>query len=62
VTGDFREARSHLELAASLYGAEEDREFVSRYGHDMIPTRSGGAWRGLWDPNRATISIRTFVY
>ena len=30
--GDFRQARPHLELAVSLYRAEEHREFA--YGHD----------------------------
>jgi len=30
--GDFRQARPHLELAVSLYRAEEQREFA--YGHD----------------------------
>jgi predicted ATPase len=35
VTGDFRQARPHLELAASLYRAEEHREFAFRYGQDI---------------------------
>src|SRR5262249_48167096 len=35
VTGDFRQARPHLELAASLYRAEEHREFAFRYGEDI---------------------------
>jgi predicted ATPase len=34
-TGDFRQARPHLELAASLYRPEEHREFAYRYGHDI---------------------------
>jgi predicted ATPase len=34
-TGDFRQARPHLELAASLYRAEEHREFAFRYGQDI---------------------------
>ncbi len=33
--GDFRQARLHLELAASLYRAEEHREFAFRYGQDI---------------------------
>jgi predicted ATPase len=35
VAGDFRQARPHLELAASLYRAEEHREFAFRYGQDI---------------------------
>jgi predicted ATPase len=35
MTGDFRQARPHLELAASLYRAEEHREFAFRYGQDI---------------------------
>src|SRR5262249_26697376 len=35
ISGDFRRARPHLELAASLYRAEEHREFAYRYGHDI---------------------------
>ena len=35
VTGDFRQARPHLERAASLYRAEEHREFAYRYGQDI---------------------------
>jgi hypothetical protein len=34
-TGDFRQARPHLELAASLYRPEEHREFAFRYGQDI---------------------------
>jgi predicted ATPase len=34
-TGDFRQARPHLERAASLYRAEEHREFAFRYGTDI---------------------------
>jgi predicted ATPase len=33
--GDFRQARPHLELATSLYRAEEHREFAFRYGQDI---------------------------
>jgi predicted ATPase len=35
MTGDFRQARPHLELAASLYRPEEHREFAFRYGQDI---------------------------
>jgi predicted ATPase len=35
MTGDFRQARPHLERAASLYRAEEHREFAFRYGQDI---------------------------
>jgi predicted ATPase len=35
MTGDFREARPHLELAASLYRAQEHRELAFRYGQDI---------------------------
>src|SRR6516225_8555370 len=35
MTGDFRQARPHLERAASLYRAEEHREFAYRYGQDI---------------------------
>jgi predicted ATPase len=35
MTGDFRQARPHLELAAALYRAEEHREFAFRYGQDI---------------------------
>jgi class 3 adenylate cyclase/predicted ATPase len=35
MTGDFRQARPHLELAISLYRAEEHREFAFRYGQDI---------------------------
>jgi hypothetical protein len=34
-TGNFRQARPHLELAASLYRPEEHREFAFRYGQDI---------------------------
>jgi predicted ATPase len=33
--GDFRQARPHLELAASLYRAEEHREFAFLSGYDI---------------------------
>jgi predicted ATPase len=33
--GDFRQARPHLERAASLYRAAERREFAFRYGQDI---------------------------
>jgi class 3 adenylate cyclase/predicted ATPase len=35
MTGDFRHAQPHLELAASLYRAEEHREFAFRFGQDI---------------------------
>jgi class 3 adenylate cyclase/predicted ATPase len=35
MAGDFRKARLHLELAASLYRPEEHREFAFRYGQDI---------------------------
>jgi predicted ATPase len=35
MTGDFRQARPHLELAASLYRPEEHRDFAFRYGQDI---------------------------
>jgi predicted ATPase len=35
LAGDFRQARPHLERAASLYRAEEHREFAYRYGQDI---------------------------
>jgi hypothetical protein len=34
-TGDFRQARPHLELAASLYRVEEHRELAFQYGQDI---------------------------
>jgi predicted ATPase len=48
MTGDFRQARSHFELAASLYRAEEHREFAFRYGQDIgAPTLCYLSWV-LW--------------
>jgi predicted ATPase len=35
ITGDFRQARVHLELAVSLYRPEEHRELAFRYGQDI---------------------------
>src|SRR5262249_51193156 len=35
ISGDFRQAQPHLELAASLYRPEEHREFAFRYGQDI---------------------------
>jgi class 3 adenylate cyclase/predicted ATPase len=35
LTGDFRQARPHLERAAALYRPEEHREFAFRYGQDI---------------------------
>jgi predicted ATPase len=35
MTGDFRQARPHLELAVSLYRSEEHRELAFRYGQDI---------------------------
>jgi class 3 adenylate cyclase/predicted ATPase len=35
MTGDFRQARLHLERAATLYWAEQHRESAYRYGQDI---------------------------
>jgi hypothetical protein len=35
LAGEFRQARPHLERAASLYRAEEHRELAFRYGQDI---------------------------
>jgi class 3 adenylate cyclase/predicted ATPase/energy-coupling factor transporter ATP-binding protein EcfA2 len=56
LTGDFRQARPHLELAASLYRAEEHREFAFRYGQDIGATALCYLSWALWHegyPDRA---------
>jgi predicted ATPase len=47
-TGDFRQARLHLELAVSLYRADEHREFAYRYGHDIGAVALGYLSWALW--------------
>jgi hypothetical protein len=58
-TGDFRQARPHLELAASLYRAEEHREFAFRYGQDIgaaaLCYLSWALWHG---PSRSSDADR----
>jgi predicted ATPase len=56
VTGDFRQARPHLELAASVYRAEEHREFAFGYGQDIGATALCYLSWALWHegyPDRA---------
>src|SRR5262249_39016440 len=56
LTGDFRHARPHLEMAASLYRAEEHREFAFRYGQDIGATALCYLSWALWHegyPDRA---------
>ena len=55
-TGDFRQARPHLERAASLYRAEEHREFAFRYGQDIGASALCFLSMSLWhdgDPDQA---------
>ena len=47
-TGNFRQARPHLELAASLYRAEEHREFAFPYGQDTGATALCFLSHALW--------------
>jgi predicted ATPase len=48
MTGEFRQARPHLERAASLYRPEEHREFAFRYGHDIGAGALGFLSWALW--------------
>jgi class 3 adenylate cyclase/predicted ATPase len=55
--GDFPQARPHLETAASLYQAEEHREFAFRYGQDIGATALCYLPLALWHdgyPDQAT--------
>jgi predicted ATPase len=59
LAGDFRQARPPLELAASLYRAEEHRELAFRYGQDIgVSTLSWLSW-ALWHDGYADQAIRT---
>jgi hypothetical protein len=56
VTGDFRQARPHLEQAALLYRPEEHREFAFRYGQDLGASALCYLSWALWNdgyPDRA---------
>jgi predicted ATPase len=48
MTGDFRQARPHFELAASLYRTTEHREFAFHYGQDIGASALGALSWALW--------------
>jgi class 3 adenylate cyclase/predicted ATPase len=58
-TGDFRQARPHLERAASLYGAEEHREFAFRYGTDIGASALSYLSLALWHDGYPDQAART---
>jgi predicted ATPase len=58
-TGNFRQARSHLELAASLYRAEEHREFAFRYGQDIGVSAQCYLSQALWHDGYPDQAART---
>jgi predicted ATPase len=58
MTGDFRQARSHLELAASLYRPEEHRELAFRYGHDIGAGVLGRLSWALWHDGYPDQAVR----
>jgi predicted ATPase len=59
MTGDFRQARPHLELAASLYRAEEHREFAFRYGQDIGASALCWLSWALWHDGYPDQALRT---
>jgi predicted ATPase len=65
-TGDFRQARPHLELAASLYRPEEHREFAFRYGQDIgaiaLCFLSWALWHDGYPDRAAQTADRALLY
>jgi predicted ATPase len=59
LTGDFRQARPHLELAASLYRPEEHREFAFRYGQDIGASALCYLFLALWHDGYPDQAVRT---
>jgi predicted ATPase len=59
MSGDFRQARPHLELAASLYRAEEHREFAFRYGQDIGASALCCLSWALWHTGHPDQAART---
>jgi predicted ATPase len=59
VTGDFRQARPHLELAVSLYRAEEHREFAFRDGLDIGAAALHDLSWALWHDGYPDQAVRT---
>jgi predicted ATPase len=59
MTGDFRQARPHLELAVSLYRAEEHREFAFRYGQDIGAAALSYLSLALWHDGYPDQAART---
>jgi predicted ATPase len=66
MTGDFRQARPHLELAASLYQAEEHREFAFSYGQDIgamaLSYLSWALWHGGYPDQAARTADRALLH
>jgi predicted ATPase len=58
-SGDFRQARPHLELAASLYRAEEHREFAFRYGQEIGASAFVVLSHALWHDGYPDQAART---
>jgi predicted ATPase len=58
-SGDFRQGRPHLELAASLYRTEEHREFAFRYGQDIGASALGLLSWALWHDGYPDQAART---
>jgi class 3 adenylate cyclase/predicted ATPase len=66
LTGDFRQARPHLELAASLYRPDEHREFAFRYGQDIGATAlcylSWALWHNGYPDQAARTADRALLH
>jgi predicted ATPase len=58
-TGDFRQARPHLERAASLYRPDEHREFAFRYGQDIGASALCFLSWALWHDGYPDQAMRT---
>jgi predicted ATPase len=65
-TGDFRQARSHLERAALLYRSEEHREFAFRHGQDIgasaLCNLSLALWHNGYPDQAARTADRAFLH
>jgi len=65
MTGDFRQALPHLELAASLYRADEHRELAFRYGQNIGASAlchlSWALWHGGYPDQAARTADRALL-
>jgi class 3 adenylate cyclase/predicted ATPase len=59
MTGQFRQARPHLEQAASLYRPGEHREFAFRYGQDIGASALCYLFLALWHDGYPDQASRT---